>query len=374
MDTNIENDPFLNEIYSVDISGDFIIFGGYNELFNVLYKNEVNNFGGIFEDSIIYCKFYEEKKFYLVSYDGIVMKGEIILKKSKSGGDSNHIYEIDKINEIDNDYFNGMNDNDGLNKSLILESSEYVIVLKKTSYLKVDICSVKHKNDILCLGCSDGTISIFIKNETFLIQGTVSPIIKLEISNNYILAASENEFMVFQGYNMIYRMEKEGIKYFYCIENEIYLILDDSVILCKFCPERKLNQNEINFTDFSNFLENFRISNISYNSNLIKEIFKFEKNVEYIRKINDTIIFAGEYLEMNTKNQIFKIGVKNVNFLINKNNFIIFATVEGKIYWGDYRETQFREVKSEVGIVYDMVLRDKILVVCGENGIQIIEV
>lgn len=363
----MSEDEHRNEVYSIDSNDDFTIFGGNSELLNVMFNGEINSFGEIMEDSIIYCKFYEKGKFYMIGMDGKIVTG-LIYKKTEINQSNSEILKMKKIYFPEKYVEIRNNDEDLL---------PYSIYIREMADLEIDITSTACKEDILAVGCQDGSVHILSEqiNEIFTVQGTNQEILQVEICNQYVLACTETELMIFQGHYMIFRIEKDEIQGFSVNDKSIYLITRSSVILYWFHPNIEQNQVEINQKEFVSFIPNFKRNDFEYNSNLVQKKYDFQiSGVEKLLILGDTTIFAGDSFKMLSKNGEFSTDIKEINQLIHFENVIVFTGLDRTICIGDYRGTDFSKIQTQVGIVYDLIIRGNHVFLAGENGVEVFEI
>lgn len=378
------------EVYTIDSSGKFTLFGGNNELFNVLYDGQIDNYE-LCSDSIIFCKFFNKNQFFVVCMDGNVYEGVIFERFNQNTEELNSVEvilaskDVNSTNRTEILHLNSEQKELQFTQQLhsqrfneLINSDvkrPYSIFIKNFTKFQTDIVSFDSQGDILALGYEDGSVAVYSPQiqDFYLLQGTNMEITQVEITNQYVLACSPSEFMVFQGNNMIYRAEYPFIYGFYIYEDNIYLNLGEKVILCKFCTSEKHPQ--ISKKDFGMFLKSFENCDYEYNKNLLKQIHEYQMgSVEKILRIDETVIFAGESLDMISKHGGYCPNIKDISKIINQENLIIFSTASGLIYIGDYRGTEFNSIQSETGGVYDMALKQRILYVAGERGIDIFEI
>lgn len=368
-------EEFINEIYTIDICNGYLIFGGNNELLTIVHNGEWSHISNIFSDSIVYCKFFGHLKFFAVGLDGKIVIGQLSAKNVLSEGMVCSTYRE------------------------VITNGSYSLFIRDIAHLHIDMTAFTHKDDVLIIGCEDGSILVLSESQTdhITVQGTANPICQVEIYNYYILSCTDREFMVFHGHFMICRMEFCDIIGFTIHNESIYLILPEKVLLCWFNSDEEYTTNHNSsmienistenlqnnksahisnsIEEHSCFLSCFKRIDLQPNENLIQNKYEYQiSHVEKVLKIGETVIFAGHGLRMHIKNNEFFLDIPNIMNIINKNNIIIFTTRNREIYIGDYRSASFFHCTSTVGFVYDLVVNNNLVYLAGESGIDIMEI
>ncbi|KRH93733.1 putative WD40/YVTN repeat-like-containing domain, WD40 repeat-like-containing domain protein [Pseudoloma neurophilia] len=360
---------FKSEIYSISAQNDIMIYGGNSEQLFIHIAGQIFCVDLMFTDSISYCKLvqnYHKKMFYVVSYDGKIKLCHIVTEFD----------EISKMRISQNNGSSNQTENN-LNNELILDKIAPIsIFVRDLANLDSDISTCTLKNDILAVGCFDGSICIFSseKGDFYTVQGTDQEILQVEICNQYILACTEREFMVFQGHFMIFRCENEFITGFKVSGRNIYLSTDKNVILYWFCQNSEFKQPQIDQKDFSQFLNTFERNDFRPNENLIQKKYEYHiSNVENMVIIDETLIFAGSTLKMLTKNSEFSPNITDIVNIRAFGNILIMTTRDCSIYIGDYRSSFFTK-RTSASFVYDFTVKDDELCLACACGIQIFKI
>lgn len=356
-------EEFVNEIYTIDASDGFLIFGGNNETLNIVYKGEWTNISDIFSDSIVFCKFFGYMKFFAVGLNSKIVVGYLSEKNE----------DLEIVSEKNMEIH-------GTSCRRVVEMGDnqpYSLFIRDIAHLQTDMTAFALKDDILVVGCEDGTISVVSESqkELITIQGTIERICQIEICNQYIIACTEREFMVFQGHFMIHRIEFDNITGFTVHDRNIYLMLPEKVLLCWFCPNEKYNQVDICEKNCSSLLSCFKRNDYQFNERLIQRKYEYKiSHVEKVFQIKETIIFAGHGLKMITNNNEFSLDILDIIDIIQSKNIILFTTKNQNIFIGDYRGTSFSEFSSTVGSIYDLIVKKDLVYIAGEKGIDIMKI
>ncbi|ELQ75869.1 putative WD40/YVTN repeat-like-containing domain, WD40 repeat-like-containing domain protein, partial [Trachipleistophora hominis] len=237
--------------------------------------------------------------------------------------------------------------------------------VKERRCLHKDISFVTHHKNILLIGCTDGEIHLFYKNLQHHINlaGHKSEITALSILNNYVFSCSAQNFIVYKNNSVVHNHKTNELKGMRVIDDRIYLMYNHCIRVLKHDACFSTSYNEKEYDAY------FGDNTAYYGSESFSHVYDISSNAtECIAKINDDLVIGGEYLMVMVKGREHRTAVQHVNLLVVSNTIVVFATLDGQIGIGDYREEQFSMCDGGVGLVYDMVLCGNVVYVAGENG------
>lgn len=341
------------EIYSIDINASktFLIYGGNDQYLKIIHNGIMFRSREIFSDSIIYVKFFDSLKLFLVTMDG----GVFVIEMMESSSEGLKSSFADMI-------VSQLSQEEGFSTELQIFDN---YLKKELVQLGKDVTFVSHSGRVLFVGCKNGEICVFIEaqDEHFVLEGHKSGINGIEIRKNFIFTSSENNFIVFRGNSVIFNLKTELLRGF-CLVDSIhaYLLYDDNVCVLK---------RSSSTIPAETIETNFNILYGNYEKSFFTKIYDINlKGTECMLKINDTFIIGGECLMMINQGREYKMEIKNLNFLANKDNLIVFSTLDNKVGIGDYRETEFGLYDTMIGLVYDLLVNEDTVYLVGEGGIN----
>lgn len=293
--------------------GDTLVYGGNSDILHIcdFPSLQIKQSINDFSDSIIFVRFVNNNTFIVATYDGLICTYTLI----------KHRYT--EINRID---------------------------------IEEDITKIDFYNTNLIIGTSKGTIHIFdddLSNDD-LLQEHNTEIKEIILSNGQLFTLAENKLIC-------YELEKMELVYEHMLNGCISMCIDDKNYFIMVSTELEtllLRDNVlIKKFDFNSeciiFLNGYFISGgAGYNLNVFNSI-TFE---------NKQIRFASE-------------NIKGISKIINlQNSIIAFSTFCGVIMVGDFRNPgSFRMYDGAVGVIFDFRFYFRHILVCGTNGINVID-
>lgn len=137
--------PMETEIYSIDSNGTFVIFGGNSQVLNIAHNDQVSYFDGAYSDSIVYTKFFDSSKLYVVTMDGtidimelvsmgsngvITAENALVCEMNTHGGREETVHDGDACSENGN--FTGENRQEhGQRPNIVYRHGDRYLLIKK---------------------------------------------------------------------------------------------------------------------------------------------------------------------------------------------------------------------------------------------------
>lgn len=384
--------PMETEIYSIDSNGTFVIFGGNNQVLNIAHNDQVSYFDGAYSDSIVYTKFFDSSKFYVVTMDGtidimelvsmrsngaIIAENALLCEMNTHGGCEETVHDGDACSENSSSAVENRQEHGPRPNIAYRHGDQYLLIKKAHQNICKDITSVTHHRNILLLGCGDGCIHVFYKNLQYRInlEGHKTEINGLSILNNYIFSSSASNFIVYKNNFVVYNHKTDLLKGMHVIDGRAYLVYKESISVLK-CNENETYRGvrAYNEDDYDKYFSG-NIPYCGYVSDCFTNLYNINvKGTECIAKINDDLVIGGEFLVIISQGKEYRTEIKDVNLLMVRDSTVIFTTLYDQIGVSDYRGEHFTFYDTDVGLVYDMTLDGNMVYVAGESGMDHIDV